>query len=126
MRSTLLAYLGSNLTGTISVSTEQPWEEGGNPLYLKNMKRIYLAEPDSEQEELIPVLNASGINQTVTTVRGFLAVDAKNRSSDLDSALTVCAQAQANIDSFRKEFDYTSSLEDDVLLYELEYRFYNI
>lgn len=127
MRATLLAYLTSNLTGAIKTSQELPFEEGGNPLYLKNMKRVYLDEPYTETGLLIGTLGDCSIDQTVTRVRGFLAVDAKNRNADLDSALSTLAQAKNQLtNSFRKEFDYTTTIVGSVMTYEFEYRAYNI
>ena len=129
MRTELLDYLTANLTGTIKVSQEQPFDQGGQALYLKNMRRVYLQEEYTEQVQLVPVLNAADIMQKITYVKGFLATDAKNRNSDLDQALTVLANARtgANIpSSFRKEYDFVTTIDNDVLLYEFEYRFYTL
>jgi hypothetical protein len=129
MREQLLAYLTAQLTGSIKVSQEQPFEQGGNPLYLKNMRRVYLQEEQVEQDLLVPVLDDGGVMQSITRVQGYLAVDAKQRNSDLDAALNTLSQARlsANItNSFRKEFDYTTTIDNDQLVYEFEYRFYTI
>jgi len=129
MRTELLSYLTANLTGTIKVSQEQPFDQGGQALYLKNMRRVYLQEEYTEQVQLVPVLNAADIMQKITYVKGFLATDAKNRNSDLDQALTVLANARtgANIpSSFRKEYDFVTTIDNDQLIYEFEYRFYTL
>lgn len=129
MRDQLLAYLTAQLTGSIKVSQEQPFEQGGNPLYLKNMRRVYLQEERVEQDLLVPVLDDTGVMQSITYVQAYLAVDAKSRNSDLDAALSTLSQARlgANItNSFRKEFDYTTTIDNDQLVYEFEYRFYTI
>jgi len=130
MRTELLSYLTSNLTGAIKTSQELPFEQGGSANYLRNMRRVYLDEPFTEQDALINTLDeASEVNQKITYVRGYLAVDAKNRNADLDSALTTMSNAlrQANItDSFRKEFDYTTTIDDDRVIYEFEYRYYQL
>jgi hypothetical protein len=128
MRTALLTYLTAALTGSIKTSEELPFEQGGNALYLKNMRRVYLDEPEVEQDQLIAAFD-SDVNQNITTVRGYLAVDAKNRNQDLDSALTVMAQARTGAtitDSFRKEFDYTTTIDNDTIIYEFSYRFYTI
>lgn len=128
MRAQLLTYLTANLTGTIKASNELPWEEGGNALYLKNMRRVYLDEPNTEVDQLVATFDTD-VLQKITTVRGFMAVDAKNRNADLDTALTTLAQAKdvnTITDSFRKEFDYTTSIDADRITYEFEYRFYTI
>lgn len=130
MRTELLAYLTANLTGTIKPSSELPFQEGNNALYLKNMRRVYLDEPFTEMDRLYGTLDANHhVNQKITFVRAYLCVDAKNRNSDLDAALTTMASAKdvASITTaYRKEFDYTTLIEDDRLIYEFEYRFYTI
>ena len=127
MRELLLTYLTANLSKSIKTSQELPFEEGGNPLYLKNMKRVYLDEPYTETGLLIGALDGLGIDQTITRVRGFLALDAKNRNVDLDLALSIIAQAKNQLtNSFRKEFDYTTTIDGSVMIFEFEYRAYNI
>jgi hypothetical protein len=129
MRTQLLAYLTTNLTGSIKTSQELPWTEGGQRLDLKNMRRVYLDEPTKEQAQLVAMIGEDDINQTITRVRGYLTVDAKARNSDLDAALTTLAQAKSVTtitDSFRKEFDYTTTVDADRITYELEYRFYTL
>lgn len=129
MRTEILAYLTATLTGTIKTSQELPFDQGGSALYLKNMRKVYVDEPYVEQTQLIPVLSMDDINQNITTVRAFLAVDAKNRNADLNAALNTMSQAKSITtitNSFRKEFDYTTTIDNDVLLYEFEYRFYSI
>ena len=129
MRTELLTYLTEALTGSIKTSQELPWAEGNNPLYLKNMRRVYLDETVKTQSQLVPVLDSSDIMETVNTVKGYLALDAKNRNADLDTALAVLAGARtaATIsNAFRKEFDYTSSINGDTIVYEFEYRFHTL
>lgn len=130
MRTELLSYLTTNLTGTIKPSQELPFEQGGTANYLRNMRKVYLDEPYTEQDSLINTLDeVSEVNQVITTVRAYLAVDAKNRNADLDSALSIMTSAlrQASItNSFRKEFDYTTTIDDDRIIYEFEYRYYTL
>jgi hypothetical protein len=130
MRTQLLTYLTAQLTASIKTSQELPFQEGTNALYLKNLRKVYLDEPYTEQDALYMTLSAShAVNQKTTIVRGFLAVDAKNRNADLDAALTMISGSKdiATITGFyRKEFDYTTSISNDVLLYEFQWRFFNI
>ncbi len=130
MRAQLLDFLTTNLTGSIKTSQELPFDNGGSANYVRNMRRVYLDEPFIEQDILVNTLDESAdVNQQITYVRGFLAVDAKNRNPDLDAALTTIGAAlkQADIqNSFRKEFSYTTTIDDDRLVYEFEYRYYQI
>ena len=129
MREQLLTYLGTNLTGTIAVSQELPFEEGNNALYLRNKRRVYLDEPYTEMESLFPTLGSLNINQKITVIRWYISVDAKNRNADLNQALAILSSGKdiATITGVHKrEFDYITSIDNDRVIYEGQYRFYNI
>jgi hypothetical protein len=129
MRTELLTYLTAQLTDSIKTSQELPWSEGVNPLYMKNPRRVYLDEPYTEQETLLPTLDSLQINQRTTVVRWFLTVDAKNRNTDLDSALTILGSAKditTITGVFTRLFDYTVSIDNDRVVYAGEYRFANL
>lgn len=129
MRTELLTYLTAQLTGTIKTSQELPWSEGVNPLYMKNARRVYLDEPYTEQDILLPTLGSLQINQRITIVRWYLTMDAKARNTDLDSALTILGSAKditTITGVFTRLFDYTVSIDNDRVVYEGEYRFANL
>jgi hypothetical protein len=128
MRTQLLAYLTASLTGSVKTSQELPYEEGGNALYQKNPRRVYLDEPYTEMNSIYPTLNGGQVNERIIIVKGYLTADAKNRNNDLDQALVVLAQAKNQIttDSHKKEFDYTVDITNSVITYNLEYRFHSI
>ena len=93
------------------------------------MKHIYIDEPTVEMNSLIPILNGVDINETVTKIRGYLVVDAKNRNADLDTALATLnnAKTAATIpSSFRKEFTYSTKIDGEKSVFEFEYRFHNL
>ena len=129
MRTELLTYLTAQLTGSILTSQELPWQEGTNPLYIKNPRRVYLDEPYTEQDTLLPTMGSLQINQRITIVRWFLSVDAKKRNTDLDSALTILGGAKditTITGVFTRLFDYTVTIDNDRVIYEGEYRFANL
>jgi len=129
MRTELLTYLTAQLTDSIKTSQELPFQEGTNPLYMKNARRVYLDEPYTEQDTLFPTLGSLQINQRTTIVRWFLTVDAKNRNTDLDSALTILGSAKditTITGVFTRLFDYTVTIDNDRVVYEGEYRFANL
>lgn len=129
MRTELLTYLTTNLTGTIKPSQELPFEEGNNPLYQRNLRRVYLDEPNTEQTALYPTLDSTNINEKITTIRWYLTVDSKNRNADLDTALTTLGSGKdiATITGpHKREFDYTTTIDNDKITYEGQYRFYTI
>jgi hypothetical protein len=129
MRTELLTYLTAQLTESIKTSQELPFQEGTNPLYMKNARRVYLDEPYTEQDTLFPTLGTLQINQRTTIVRWFLTMDAKNRNTDLDSALTILGSAKditTITGVFTRLFDYTVTIDNDRVIYEGEYRFANL
>jgi hypothetical protein len=129
MRTELLTYLTANLIDSIKPSQELPFQEGTNPLYIKNPRRVYLDEPYTEENDLLPTLGSLIINERITIVRWYLSVDAKNRNADLDSALTILGSAKditTITGVYKRLFDYTITIDNDRVIYEGQYRFYNL
>lgn len=129
MRTELLTYLTAQLTQSIKTSQELPWREGNDSLYLKNARRVYLDEPNTEQNDFLPVLSTGSVNTRITTVRWYLSMDAKNRNADLDSAITILGSAKditTITGVFSRQFDYTTTIDGDRIIYEGEYRFTNL
>jgi hypothetical protein len=126
MRQELLNYLISATTATtIRTVSEMPWNTAGQPLYLKNMKKFYLAEEEFEQSVLIPTLpGQNDIMQNTVSVTGYFAVDAKNQPAGLSTAITTIlgAKDRTGIANFGLESDYSTEIQDDVLIYTVEYR----
>lgn len=125
MRSQLLSYLTTaTSTATIKVVSELPWNTAGEPLYLKNMKKMYLDQEQRTQTTLIPTVNDGDVYQDDLVVRGYFAVDAKNQPQGLDSALAVILGARnlTGVDNFGNEADYSTEITDDVITYTVEWR----
>jgi hypothetical protein len=125
MRTELLAYL-STATSTLAVKTvsELPWNTAGEPLYLKNMKKFYLDQNQVEQTTLIPVIYGDDVFQNDLVVKGYFAVDAKNEPANLATAITtiLSAKDQISVNNFGAESDYTTEIQDDVIIYTVEFR----
>jgi hypothetical protein len=125
MRAELLSYLTTaTSTATIKVVSELPWNTAGEPLYLKNMKKMYLDQEQVEQTTLIPTLGDQDVYQDDLIVRGYFAVDAKTLPTGLDSAITtiLSARDKTGVINFGNEADYTTEIQDDVIIYTVEYR----
>lgn len=129
MRQQLLSYLTSQLTGAIKTSQELPFSQGGNPLYRKNMRKVYVGNPEVTTTVITATLDGQSVRQTETKLEVFLAVDAKNRPVNLDTALGVMAAAvtQSGIsNSFRNEYAYVITIDEDVEVYVFTYTFTSI
>lgn len=126
MRTELLSAITtavSTLT-QFAVSSELPWEQNGTPLYRKNMKKVYVDRPRQEQTTLIPTLNGGDVYQNDLITEVYLAVDAKNTPSQLDSLITklLSVRDTINVVNFGSESDYTVDKQEDVLIYTFEFR----
>jgi hypothetical protein len=127
MRTELLAAITSAVSTLtqFAVSLELPWSQNGTPLFRKNMKKIYVDRERLEQTTLIPTLNGGDVYQNDLISEVYLAVDAKNPPSQLDSAITkiLAAKASTGVVNFGEESDYTVDKDEDVLVYTFEFRF---
>jgi len=126
MRTELLSAITtavSTLT-QFAVSQELPWSQNGTPLYLKNMKKIYVDRERQEQTTLIPTLNGGDVYQNDLICEVFVAVDGKNPPSQLDTLITKILDTKNSISvvNFGTESDYTLSKEEDVMYYTFEFR----
>lgn len=127
MRSQLVTALTTVLASTnqFAVSSELPFDQGGNPLFLKNMKRVYVGPTRKEQSVIIAVLPPAGdVFQDQLICEIYLAVDAKNPPSQLDSAIALILSTKdlTGLVNYGTESDYTVEIQEDVMIYTFEIR----
>ena len=128
-RDTLLARLQTVIASynQFSVSSELPFVAGGTPLHIKNMKTLYLDEQQDEISGFIITLDKRDIDQTATTIRAYVAVDAKNKPSQTDSMLSAIQAARTVIAPVvGADATLTTEIQDDIIVYSVEYRFLTI
>jgi hypothetical protein len=129
IRDTLLTRLTLNLNSysQFKVSTELPFVAGNVPLHVKNMKTVYVDEDQIEVTEFIPTLDNRTINQTVTTVVAYLAVDAKNKPANTDAAIAAMqAAVSAVAPVVNVQSTVSTEIQEDIIIYSVEYRFLTI
>jgi predicted nucleotidyltransferase len=128
IRDNLKANLDVSLAGSnVSVSSELPYSVGGETLYNKNMKYLYLDEDNIEVTELISCLDNNDVNQTETEVTGFLSVDAKNQPGDIDTIITSILNSRNAISNQTiRECEMTTENENDVITYTFNFRFVTV
>jgi len=126
MRSGILTRLQSSFsTSTVfRVSSELPWTQGDNPLYLKNLKTIYVDQPEQITSGLIDTLDYKGVDQIDQNLEVFLSVDAKNPPTALDAAVStiLAAKDYTGVTNFSNESDYTVEINNDIMTYTFEFR----
>lgn len=125
MRQELLDYIATHKLRNYKLSQELPFSNSGTVMYLKNPKSIYVDEDQVTTEPLIQMLNGNDIDGEVTTVRVYLATDAKQQPSDYSSVVNVLRNGKALLGTgyFRKECDVTTEFENDLQVTTVEYRF---
>jgi len=129
MRQEILDYINTVNLGTFFLSTELPWVDGGVPLYLKNLKKIYVDVVEFSNNPLISALNGLAINSETSIVRLYFACDAKTLPSNYEAVVTNLKAGKdittiAGVNA--RECEVTTDLENDVLVTTLEYRFTKI
>lgn len=127
MRTELLSAITSAISTLtqFAVSQELPWSQGGQPLYLKNLKKVYVDRDTQVQTTLIPLVSSGDeVYQNDLTVLVYVAMDAKNPPTQLDSLITkiLSTKDSTGIVNFGTESDYTMEKTEDVLLYTFEFR----
>lgn len=129
MRQEVLDYINSLALGGYLLSEESPWRDNTVPLYIKNLKKIYVDNTEYLSEPLIATLGSVSINQLTRSTRIYFANDAKTVPSNYDALVQDLILAK-DIDiadgTNRREADVRISYENDVMVTELEIRFTNI
>lgn len=129
MRQELLDYIkGLNLT-SIAVSNDLPYEDGGVPLHLKNVRTLYVDRPQTVSDPFIQTLNSITISNETTTISVFLALDAKQVIANYDSIVS-SIKAGKDITTIqginRRECDVVTEYVNDILVTTFEFRFIRI
>jgi hypothetical protein len=126
MRTQLLNAI-TTATSTLTqfaVSLELPWEQNNQPLFRKNMKKIYVDKTVQVESVLIPTLDSSQVVTDEFIDRAYLCVDAKNPPTQLDTVITniLACKDRTGVNTFSTESDYIVDKTEDVLTYTFEFR----
>jgi hypothetical protein len=124
IRDDLITQITTNLSGytNFRVSSELPFESGGNSLFLKNKRTIYVDDLSEEQIQLYRTVDQGTVYQTETIVQAFLTVDAKNQPSDIDNVIQAILNAKSVVtETQSNEAIVASDIEDDYITYTFEY-----
>lgn len=129
MRQEVIDYIQGLNLGTFIVSTELPWTDNTVPLYIKNLKKVYVGVDEFQVNPIITTLNGLNITEDVNIVRIYFANDAKQvppNYEDVVSQLRTTKNINTTTGYSRREVDVTTSFDSDKLVTELELRFIKI
>lgn len=126
MRQELLDYIGNLGLGSFSLSQELPYDSSGVPLYMRNVKKIYIDLAQYNDDTLIKTLDGAHVYNEITSVKVYFTADAKQLPANYDTvivALKGAKDADTITGANRRECLISTSFQEDVLVTELEYRF---
>lgn len=129
MRQEIIDYINTLALGGFLLTTEYPFEESGTPLYLKNLKKIYVGVKERSDEPLIAALNGLTINTDLSIIRIYFSCDAKQLPSNYEALVDdlVLAKDITSIDGiYRRQSVVTTNIQSDILVTEIEVRFTKI
>ena len=126
MRAALLTAITS-ATSTLTqfaVTQELPWTQAGDPLFRKNMKKIYVDTPTLEQSTFIFTFDKVNVNYNDYTCNVYLTVDAKNPPSQTTQVINniMACMGSTGLLSLDDESDYTVETDEDKLIYTIQFR----
>jgi hypothetical protein len=126
MRQQILDYINTLSLGSFSLSQELPWSSSGTPLYLSNIKKIYVDRNQFTNDPLLSTLDGLIINSEITSVKVYFASDAKLLPANYDTLVSNIKLAKdvSTIEGVnRRECDVLTTFENDTLVTEFEFRF---
>jgi hypothetical protein len=129
MRDELLTFVKGLSLGTIAVSNDLPFDDGGTALYLKNAKRIYVDRPQKTTDAFIQTLDSTTINNETTTISVYFSTDAKQTLANYDTivdALKTAKDITTITGINRREVDVSSEYEGDMMVTQIDYRYSKI
>lgn len=105
-------------TRDFRVARELPWTSSGLPLYLKNLKTVYVSQPTVDVEPLVPILAGNGPQAETVSLTVFLATDAKRLPKTVDEQLkNIERLGQLGIEGvFRRTTETNTTYQTDVII----------
>ena len=125
MRSSVINAIKASSIQGLKVTTELPFEESGNAVYLKNPKTLYIDESISDTTPLIATLDGLSISSTTTSVKVYFTTDAKNIQPSYTTNIDALKGLKDTIDfpgANSRDVQVSTDYVGDMLVTEVEYR----
>ena len=127
MRAELLAAVQAftkTTLGTFSVVAEMPWTSDGNPLYVKNLRRVYVGPESTDIDPIFDTLDGQGFAKEIVSASVYYACDAKQLPANyqtLTDAVKLIRLEFVGSNWAQRRVTVTTTLEADILITELEF-----
>ncbi len=126
MRTQVLDYIKGLSLGGYSYTDAFPYDDSGEPLYIKNVKRIYVDPLQVETTPAVQTLQGFSISNETNIVSIYFASDAKQVPANYDSVVQLL-KAGKNINTieggFTRECDVSTEYVNDLLVTTVELRY---
>lgn len=129
IRTDLISQITTNISTytAFKVASELPFDSGGNPLYFKNKKTVYVDKEQENKIQLYRTLNQGDVYNTETIVNAYLSVDAKNEPSDIQNVINAILDSRSVVTETQlNEVNVETEIEDDIITYTFEYNIIKI
>lgn len=126
MRQEIVDYIATLGLGGYLLTDEIPWSADNTPLFLRNLKKIYVDETATASEPIIRALNGLNVNNEQQVTRIYFANDAKQippNYSDVITSLKTCKDITTISGIQSRSVEVSTSFEDDVLVTEITVTF---
>lgn len=126
MRTQVLDYIKGLSLGSFTVVDDIPYDDAGAPLYLKNVKRIYVEPLQVETSPVIQALNGFSLSNEINIIRVYFAADAKQVPANYDDLVQLLKKAK-NISTiqgaYTRECDISVDYVNDLIATTVELRY---
>lgn len=129
MRTLIYDYINGLDLGTFALTNEQPRSESNVPLYVKNLKRLYISVAQYDAETLLTTLDGANIQNEIVTVSVFFACDSKTLPSNYVILVTQLLKVNDIVGiapSWNRKAVQTTNYEADKLITQIDYTFTKI
>lgn len=87
MRSEIIQLIRNSLPEGFAVSEQAPFEQNGLPLHRQNFKRVYVDQPQTDQDPLFSLLDGNSVINETVTVSAYVTTDAKTLPTNFNTAV---------------------------------------
>lgn len=130
MRELIVELIQDTDTGVLTLSQELPYSADGTPLYVKNLRKIYVDVMTTNSVQFLATLDNNAINTLTNTIRVFWATEAKVSETYEDIVTNLLGiKDSASIRALgyvNRQCNAVTEYVDNILVTTLEYEFQKI
>jgi hypothetical protein len=126
MRELVQDYIRGLSLGSFTLVNDLPYDDAGIPLYIKNVKRIYVEPLQVETTPVIQTLGGFSLSNETNIIRVYFTADAKQVPANYDALVSLLKAAKditTIVGAYTRECDVTTEFVSDLVVTTLELRY---